>query len=519
MKNMKRFSAVVGAAALFAVAFTGCSNFAGTEVDYGQNEITKTGNTGNNVVTSIIGASVTVTNTIATASARSTVSVTINNSTGTNTRINLDSAKEAIKFYTLKDNGTTGYLFRDAELPKPAVFSVTEGSNSTTIEFELNTSSVTKNKIALFVDATKLKDKKGSAILNDDGNYKAGEETDSILKAITVNYKADKTTATESLTGTWLENLSPDFTLAGITGTPTIHALTGTDTYATGEYEVRVTANAYHQTAYNDTAAINKNLAGKLSSAYKVLYRKPGSTSVETLPLSFSWDETNNYYKASAGKPELGTVYELQTEFINISDIAPTFYKDYCGAPAFTKQEQVGRKTVGASGTVTVAIAEPDYIVGSYSTAAYTAPVTAATWHPTTINPQAAQRTFLSVTGSAATKYRVSLPTVGDLEFASDKLDFLLIAKPVETTTVDLEVKLPIKYSFKKNDANVNDKLNYVEIEVTDKNLDLNKFTNITLYVGNGTALKANAVSPKQVKFGTYKDVADGIRAGYVALN
>ena len=44
MKNLKKFSAVVGATALLAVAFTGCNNsFAGTELNFAEKETNTVG--------------------------------------------------------------------------------------------------------------------------------------------------------------------------------------------------------------------------------------------------------------------------------------------------------------------------------------------------------------------------------------------------------------------------------------------------------------------------------------------
>lgn len=519
MKNIKRFSALVGAVSLFAVAITGCSNFAGTEFNYSEKETQKLGSTGIGV-TSLTGATVDCTNTISVASERSTIEVTITNG-ATETKIDIDSAKAAMQFYTLKENNpTSAYLMKDADLPKPTVWRVTEdpASHTTTFELELNTSTVTKNTIALFVDATKLKDKQGNLILNGDGNYKRGESTDSVVKHIAVTTKADKTTATDSISGA-VQDFSPDFTFNTIAYAPTLTYLTGTDGYATGEYEVRVTPKTYNQTAYNDTAAINKNLSAKLNAAYKLCISKPGATATEKKDLSFSWDETKGYYKASAGNLEVGTKGEIETTFIDLSDIAPTWYEAYYGAKAFTKQSQIGYKSLGATATATVVVAEPDFIVDSYTAADYTAPITAATWHAkTAIDPATAQQSFLSVGGSAATKFTVRLPAAGDLEFASENNDFMVIG------TIDsVEVKLPIKVTYKKNDANVDNKLKQVEIEITNKNLSYGtsagQYNNVKVYVGNGTALKANPKYPKQVKFGTYKNVADGIHSGFVALN
>lgn len=505
MKTLKRFSAVVSAAALLAVAFTGCNNsFAGTELNYAEKESEKVGTTGDlqDLSSATISSSLTTgVGFTGKASTRTsfTVTVTNNATNGTNTRVNLASAKEAINFYAVTNGTATTNKVRSAVLPK-TLFSESETENSATFKFEVDTSSIPTSDVAVFVDATKLKDKQGTLILNLDGNYKRGEATDNYINYITVDSSKTATTGVN-------ENFCPAWT--PIAGAPAVVRLVNaSDFKLTGEYEVQVTPQAYSKDSATAAATVNKDLAATLNTVYALRTREPGATSTTTKALSFSWDETKGKYIASAGNLVPGTKYDIVITKKDVSSLAPTWYTSYYGHPAFIANDAFGSKTAAAAGTADVYVNTPDYIIEGYS-------ATASTWNPTqktAANIATAQSTFLSATLNG----RVFSVTVRDsekLEFESYK-DFMVV-----DSNDGVEYKLPIEYRVKLNDAdNPNpNRLVGLEIEITNKNITLSN--NVKLYVGSGVVLKNNPTNPTQKKFGAFKDAADGIHSGYVALN
>lgn len=505
MKTLKRFSAVVSAAALLAVAFTGCNNsFAGTELNYNEVESSKVATQTNPAgdtqsltsasITSVLTGNVGYTGK---ASTRTSFTVTVTNN-ATNTRVNLASAKEAINFYAVTSGTATTNKVRSAVLPK-TLFSEKENNNKTAeFIFEVDTSSIPTSDVAVFVDATKLKDKQGTLILNLDNNYKRGEATDNYKYYITVDSSKPATTGVDE---EFCHEWNP------ITAVGVARVNNTSDGKLTGEYEVRVTPNAYPKASPTDAATVNKDLAATLNTIYALRTREPGATSTSTKALSFSWDETNGYYKATAGNLVPGTKYDIVVTKKDISSLAPTWYTTYYGHPAFIADDAFGSKTATGAGTADVYVNSPDYIVEPYS-------ATAVTWNPTQKNAAAiasAQQNFLTASLSG----RVFTVTVADnekLEFESYK-DFMVV-----DSNSGVEYKLPIEYRVKLNDAdNTNpNRLVKLEIEITNKNISLN---NAKLYVGSGVVLKNNPTNSTQKKFGKYKDAADGIHSGYVALN
>lgn len=531
MKNIKRFSAVIGAAALLAFAFTSCDTFAGTEVNYGEKEKAKTGATG--VLENLSSASIGLISvngvsngSIVKASEQTTIKFTItNNATGT--RIDLSSVEKAVSFWSLKSNDNADfYKLHDAELATKVHSKNEEGSTSAstaTIEFEVDTSAVTTNQIAMIVDAGKLKDKKGKLILNLDYNNKRGEESDSYIKYITVAAQKDGS-APDSLTGID-EDFRPEWNpnivggqIKSVEGwspvsSGSIVALKDDDSKFTGEYEVRIYASQYAQNKYDDTPDYNKELAAELNKAFSLRVKEAASSSTSTKSLSFAWDEDNNRYKASAGTFKPGTKLDLiSKQQSSLSNIAPAWYVDKYGHPAFTAARGNGAKGKMAGTTANVYVESPDYIVEGYSATEVEWDATTSEFDKTAI--QAAQKQFLiasSFNGRFCTVTLVGLP--GDIEITGK--DFIIV-----DAYDSVEYKLPFKMTEKLYDGNENEdkagKLKEIEFEITNKNISLHQ---PHLYVGSGVSLVENKRNASQKKFGQYKDTADGIHSGYVALN
>lgn len=501
MKTLKRFSAVVSAAALLAVAFTGCNNsFAGTELNYAEKESAQIGETGD--LKNLSKATFTVTKDITAnkASNRTSITVVVTNG-ATNTRVNLASAKEAIDFWAVSSASATTVKNRSAKLTK-TLFAESETNNSATFQFEVDTSSIPTSDIAFVVDGTKLKDKQGTLICNEDNNHKRGEVTDSYVDYVTVD-------STKSAPIGVIEDFSPDW--SPFAGASVVALRNTSDLKYTGEYEVQIEATSYKKASATDTPAKNKDLAATLNSMVALRTREAGSTSTSTKALSFSWNETKDCYIASAGNLAAGTHYDLVITKTDISSIAPAWFKDYFGHPAFIADDAFGSKTAptAAAGVASVYLTSPDYIIEGYS-------ATASTWNPiqrTAANIAAAQQSYFTVTRPNNGRVFNVVPTDNEkLEFESYK-DFLVV-----DTYDGVEYKLPIEYRVKFNDGdNANpSRVARLEIEITNKNITLR---NPKLYVGSGVVLKNNPTNATQKKFGAFKDAAEGITSGYVALN
>lgn len=540
MKNMKRFSAVVGAAALVAVAFTGCNNsFAGTDLNYSEKELEKIGNEGLGV--SVTGGSVSVDTTSITKSSRATVKVTVTNNNGTKVS---DSAADGITFHNAKDASKAAYKYthEDAQLPKTKVFAVTETTNSKTFEFEIDASSVTKNVIVVKFDATKIKDKQGTAILNTNGNDKRGEESDTEFRTISVGVKAGEA-ALPSPVGSGVESYQ-GYNLSNFVGTPAETDRLDSNNKLTKSIFFVANPVAYAKTLSDyegNNFTVNKDLAGKLNSAYKLRVRKADSTSYTEQALSFEYktsytngsltnNNTNGYYVSQDITLDYGTVYELVETAIDVNDIVPDYTATVYGHKAYTRTKGFGARDAvsGQSGRVDVFTAQPTFIIDGYSSAATSA---VSTWDPRSKAPAAiaaAQKSYFKAVDATGNVFnydsnnRVFTLRLDDsaakayrLAFASESNDFLVVN--TDNNNNNIEQKLHIKVSYKKDDAHIDDLNNYVRIEITNKSVELNGTPK--LYIGNGVKLATNYAYPTEVTFGAYKDAAEGITSGYVPLN
>ena len=180
---------------LASLVLTSCvQNFDGTKVNYSQKKEELTGNYGN--TNSAKGISVGLSPTSITIAAEDTeFTVTFYSCYY---ELDKDSVEKAVTFYNLKNNSKNNYFAPeyDGALTKTLIHVTEPSSYRGDVEFlyRVDTSIVQNNKIELVVDATKLKYKNGSAVLNRDGNLKAGELTDTYVKYITVSAKADGST-------------------------------------------------------------------------------------------------------------------------------------------------------------------------------------------------------------------------------------------------------------------------------------------------------------------------------------
>ncbi len=526
MKNLKRFSAVAGALAVFAVAFTSCGNVTGTEINFAEKEQQKLGTTG--IAETAQDTTITArgyplsssgnnnTNVIGTASKRTTINVSFTNSNGT--KINKDSAVAAISFSTVSEN-EENYWKRGSVLPATVV-SFTEGSYTLTLEYEVDTSSVTTDRIAVVADATKLKDKYGNYILNGNGSYKAGEASDSKIVYLGVTYKADNTT-TEAITKGNAEWFAPTFNPFG--GTPFIHVCEDSSYRPTGKYQVRI----YGRTGQKSPTAASTdidNFAAKLSESIKLRVREPESTSTKDVDLKFEWKSSDTNYESQEVTIATGSSIEVWRKKVDYSKEAAewtSWYETKYGHPVFLEDVGIGATDETDSDVAFVFADEPEYIVENYNSTA----TEAATWYNKTIYDYAiknAQKSFVTVNWTSSKK-EFTIRTVdrfNKVEFAADPADF----KVIQYASNGVPYELPFKVTKKLIDPSTNedhpDRIDCYRIEITDKNIDVSSYPYPELWVGSGVALTSdsNIAHPKQLKFGKYKNVADGILSGYVQL-
>lgn len=522
MKNLKRFSAVAGALAVFAVAFTSCGNVTGTEINFAEKEQEILGTTG--IAETAPDTTITAagkylyssgnynSGVITTASKRTTINVNFTNSNGT--KINKDSAVAAISFSTVSEN-EENYWKRGSVLPATVV-SFTEGSNTLSLEYEVDTSSVTTDRIAVVADATKLKDKYGNYILNGNGSYKAGEASDSKIVYLGVRYKADKTT-TEAITKGNAEWFAPSFTPFG--GAPYIYECEDSSYHPTGKYQVRIygeTGKKSFTSAYTDI----DNFAAKFSEAIKLRVREPESTSTKDIDLTFEWKSSYTRYESQEVAIATGSSIEVWRKKVDYSKEAAewtSWYETKYGHPVFLDDVGIGATDETDDSVAEVFTEEPDYIVENYNSTA----TEAVTWYNKTIYEYSiknAQKSFVNVS-KISEGFKISTKDYFDkVEFAADPADFKVIQY---TTSNHMPYEIPFKVTKKLIDPSTNeehpDRIAYYTIEITDKNINV---SNPELWIGNGVALKAgsNVAHPKQLKFGKYKNVKDGILSGYVQL-
>lgn len=122
-------------------------------------------------------------------------------------KLDKDSLNAGIKFYTCKKNTVfMGCPIRDVELAKvekayteerTGALTAPNAPYTTTLVYNIDTSAVTVNKIAVLFDAQTMKTKQGTTFFNGNNNEIAGEESDSIVRYITVTYKKDTETETD----------------------------------------------------------------------------------------------------------------------------------------------------------------------------------------------------------------------------------------------------------------------------------------------------------------------------------
>ncbi|MCR5125238.1 MAG: hypothetical protein K6B43_08600 [Treponema sp.] len=464
-------------------------------------------------------------------------------------KLNLDTLESAVAFYSLKDNTDNAayYPMHDKELAKKILWA-DESKNSsemieTTIGYDLNLTDVTTNKIALIVDATKLKDKSGNAVLNLDEDDVAGEETDSFVYYIT----ATGTGVTTALSNTYSEKFNKGCS-AYFPGVGT--SLYSSDGKLTGKLRFTANAPASSEPAAT-TATYDSSWASTLNSV--ILFQTKAADSTEWKDADFAFkyydadDTTNTYaeidaHTCVADTPVLpaGTQYRVVIKTTpNLA--APSWYEKVYGHKGYVFSESKEYKVdaddytgTTYSGTSDIYTESPSYIVNAYSSSA----TAAVTWNPQRINSgyiETAQNDCLNVTVKAArgnSSWNSSIssyvypysaweweiePATGVELSAGD--DFVVTDSnnskldAIVTSVKDSSGKITKVYVELKNKS-------YAEYSTTYNSSTLSSVTQPILWVGHGTKLKENVAYPKQLEFGTYasSEVPSYI-SGYVELS
>ena len=177
----------------------------------------------------------------------------------------------------------------------------------TNIEFEADITSVTKNFIAFVVDATKLKEKTGNLILNENRNYKCGEESDSFIQPIYVAKKSDGTTSTEALKNTTrFENFHPTFSLTAPTF---IEDEVDSEGKKTGVRVYRITASSLAKASDPSNPIYADSFEAELNKMYSFRTLPMGAKKWTETAFDFKWDSEHHYYEAKTAALEYGTKY------------------------------------------------------------------------------------------------------------------------------------------------------------------------------------------------------------------
>ena len=419
----------------------------------------------------------------------------------------------------------------DGELTKEQVgVSVSEswddyaqnGGNSergvrTTIKYDVNTEDVTTNRIALIVDATKLKDVFGNFVLNRDGNYKAGQESDSWIKYIWVNRKSDGTSTT-GLSGLHDENFCYVFVPFDT------NTLAASVDSATGKLSFTMDAEAKNEagTEYDDA------LASTLHEYFTLRTISLQETAYKDVPLTWTY-EAGQYKATTADALSYGTKYSLVQVMKPYT--APEWIAKVYGHPGFTDFAVTGAKEeisacVGESNVITE---QPDTIVDDPSDPDNSGD----SWAPSTydtadvIGYQNALLHVIRNRTQVGSEYIsgyydengnwVSGHTVYyyyyKWEISPESGVTLKSYNDFIVTDSDYN-KLDIEMSFVNNsDENNTIRTIYIELK--------KPVSEPILWVGNGTVLDdgINTAYPKQVKFGSpYKSILMGDASGYVPL-
>lgn len=538
----KIFAKELAALAVLALAFTSCNTaFDGTNANFSEKESEYTDRSG--VAQSVNSTGdVTVTGTLNVTNKKNEMTVTVYSFS----KINLESADAAIKFQRLTKNATNDayYPTRGTELPKTRI-KANENAGTTTIIYEVDATGVTEDRVAFFVDATKLKTKGGTPVLALDGNLKRGEESDSIVKYSGTAYD-NATYYTDTTT----------FTISGMTSTP-VSTGTGTEDFrhpyspigvfgdtwlqdSSNKYTgvIRLSTTATNKAKPGDTAAYEDGLAEKLNENVILQYREPGKREYSEKKLSFKYHAyastamatdpyTAHSYTADISGLTIGTQFRVilvKPEGVTVPDWYETIYGHkasyYYGTRAGARS-QVTLSTATA-GIFVLHAKVPSYIVVTATQASRDTDAT-STYVPTEYSKDAIKTAQASFFENKISNYDnwFEVRTVDGVELDPVAAkDFIVVDENNKKIAADVDV---ITFSYNDSTA-TSGKVNYVKITLKDvRYRNYSGFASadkkLKVLVGSGTKIKENKTYPSQLTFGQWKDVADDDASGYVQIN
>ena len=453
--------------------------------------------------------------------------------------LDMSTVNDAITFYKLKNNegNAAWYPWHDGTCTKELVGSVVEdcwsdyqlvggGNNQkglrTIFKYDVDTSGVTTKKIAVIVDATKLKDVFGNFVLNLDKNYKAGQESDSFIQYITIDRDKDGNSTTAlSYNNNYAENFRQAYNPVNPNG------LSITPNGSTGKYDITMPANLVNQPG--EAAAYDETLASTMKAAFKLYVKAPEDAAYK--PVDLDWAFDTNQYKAPTQEFAYGTKFKVVMIKPQIS--APAWYSKVYGHAGFVDTDTTGSTTDLPNNSVTCNYIkdQPDYIVDNFTDADDSGETWASgSYSEDTIKNN--QNALLRVSKSSNSKYvsgywnrEHTVYTSGYYKYyirwtitpqtglANDVIltnaeDFIVVGE--NNNKLDATVSI-----VRNNDEAKSVRTIYVELKnpVADN-------SEPKLYVGPGTTLKENKAYPRQLKFGTLvKDPLKGDASGYIPLS
>ncbi len=409
--------------------------------------------------------------------------------------LDAESVENAVNFYTLTDNSEDRnyYPVRTEILPK-VLLHTTEPSSylyggTTEFLYNVDTSSVTTSKIALFVDASLLKDKSGNAVLNLDEDDKAGEETDNAIKYIPVYYKANGFSTT-SLYSSTSENFRTQYLSRYISKTELSGSNIG---------KIRFTVDAPVKTY--STGAYDNSLASVLADIYKLQIKPVSSTNWTDVALTFSYQTAYDNYQAETDVIPHETMWRLVRKNITTGSTPDWYSKVYGHAGYFFYSGSKEYTEIVYTGTSSVYLESPVNIY-VYGKSQNNTSFTPANYSEETATDT--QNSLLIVTGSTSAPVKWNIkPNPSSLALSS-ATDFIV------TNANNKKVESTVK-TITGGDGRV------ISVEVAVKNTNANG--PFYLWVGNGTTLAENPKYPKQKKFGVPADTTKGDVSGYVRLS
>ena len=515
------FKTLAATVCFAALVLTGCVNdIEGTTPNYKQKAEQFTGNYGEKSSASGLSTySFSFSPTSITTAAEDTeISVSFNSQY----ELDLDSVENAFTFYKLKENSKCKryYPEHDGVITKTLLHVTEPNSYSGTVSFlyRLNTKDVTTDMIAFVVDGTKLKYKNGIAAMSNDGNLKAGEETDSIVRYIDVTNKNDGTT-TDSISNSYSESWT-----ANNYGINSLYFrgeldTSETDTTPSGKYRFYCYAPTKTMDSDGLSSAYDDSLADVLAKKFKLQIQKPGSSKWEDgEALSFAYHSSYqfkdyDYYSSNTYTTDVNIkAFEQGTKWRIVCDKnvklgAPSdWVKDAYGHAPFEYYPKVVSKVYPSYTDydfIPYADENTTYIFAWGNTGADPKP----TFDKDYCDANSAfmtQNSFVSWMTTNEKNIEININT-GMIEL--DKTDGFILVDSKKTI-------IPSTASVHKNADGIIDK-----VIITPNNDKLNLWwDSYDVYVGSGTTIKENPDYPKQVQFGCYPDQSLGELSGYVCL-